>query len=51
MVRAGTGHLLGIQALIKAHQPTTMGHGQSQPIGSGDLARAEYSLPANQTFL
>jgi hypothetical protein len=51
MARAGTGHLLGIQALIKAHQPTAMGHGQSQQIGIGDLARAKYSLPANQTFL
>jgi hypothetical protein len=30
MVRAGTGHLLGIKALVKTHQPTAMDHGQSQ---------------------
>ena len=51
MVRAGTGHLLGIQPLIKAHQPSAMGHGQSQQIGISDLARTEDSLPANQTLL
>jgi hypothetical protein len=28
-----------------------MGHGQSQQIGIGDLARTEDSFSANQTFL
>jgi hypothetical protein len=51
MARVGAGQLLGIKALIKAHQPSAMGHGQSQQIGIGDLARTEYALPANQTLL
>ena len=32
-------------------QPAAMGHGQSQQIGIGDLARTKDSFPANQTFL
>ncbi len=32
-------------------QPAAMGHGQSQQIGIGDLARTKDLLPANQTFL
>ena len=51
MARVGAWHLLGIKALIKAHQPAAMGHGQSQQIGIGDLARMEYAFPANQTLL
>ena len=51
MARRGAGHLLGINPLIKAHQPAAMGHGQSQQIGIGDLARTKYALPANQTLL
>jgi hypothetical protein len=35
MARLGAGHLLGIKALIKAHQPTAMGHGQSQKAWLG----------------
>jgi hypothetical protein len=27
MARVGAGQLLGIKALIKAHQPSAMGHG------------------------
>ena len=51
MARRGAGHLLGINPLIKTHQPAAMGHGQSQQIGIGDLARSENSFPANQTLL
>ena len=51
MARVGAWHLLGIKALIKAHQPSAMGHGQSQQIGIGELARSENSFPANQTLL
>lgn len=51
MARAGSGHLLGLNPLIKAHQPAALGHGQSQQIGIGDLARTENAFPANQTVL
>ena len=35
MGRAGFGHLLGLNPLIKAHQPAAMGYGQCQQIGIG----------------
>ena len=51
MARCGSGHLLGLNSLIKTHQSAAMGHGQCQQIGIGDLARTEDSLPANETLL